>query len=283
MTGLFGDVRENNRPAPGVSHAERFGSLTERFPGWRRGRELLLIETGDHPVVPNSPPREPRRSPNTPLWFPVTKCSDQTAGPVYTVALRGSGSLIRVRAPRQIVFLPGILTVVGHSCAYALCELDSADLSLERHLLRILRRALPLTMQGVADLVAATQKTAQPASTHTRDDLGGLPPAARRILEEIRSASPGQSHWLAYERRGASALLESLVELGLVVVLGNGHLVDSGRYESLEAVAAELGEASPQQLAEAIGCSVGFARAFRGELLRRQALDSESSERDGEL
>ncbi len=291
MTGLFGDIDEpHNEGKSHFSHADRFGATSFVRLKWRRGRDLLLIEAAD---VGNGCigtfPGLPRLTSESSLWFPVAASSRRKTGPVYSVGVRSKGSLLRARSSLPVQFVPGALTVVGSRRAIVLCELDGSDASQQRQRLRFLKKG-EISRETLETMLAVSRnpRSVRAKDVHSDEDAGRtnepfrrMPPAARTILNQIRSAPLGESHIAPFERRGAGALMETLVERELVIVLSSGQIVDADRLEHLRRDAGRHGlPRSPREAAERWRTSVGTARALLA-VMRSHASESDRPHRFG--
>ena len=270
MVGSFGVIGEDvGADAGDLTHRQRFGARGRdprlRKLRWQSGRDVLLVQSTHSESDTNAtlPPR-PRRLADERLWIPVSDADSRVVGPTYRIGSQVVGSLIRIRAEKDVQFLPDLVVIVGSRRARVLGAIDSLDPSGRRQLEKV------ISVSRESDLDGRALFPGIPGDPGTDPPMGGLPPAAKTILTTIEQDMLGTSHVLSFQRRGAGGLVNLLEDRGLIRVLPSGQIISSGRYRELRETLAEPGlSLDPSHASKLWGTSVGMA----GALLDAYALD----------
>ncbi|MCK4515868.1 MAG: hypothetical protein KAU31_11450 [Spirochaetaceae bacterium] len=283
MVGAVGVIPEDVGPgAEDLSHDQRFGVQNDGDPRlqelhWRSGRDLLLVDVTSPGTDTSTllPPR-PKRVTDERLWIPVSDDDERVVGPIYRVGVRVSDPLIRVRAAEVVHFIPEMTVIVGIRRFRILGRLDGLDPSRRRQLEKMIQgsHGTALKSQALFPEPARASRSEPPSEPSS----GSLPPAARTILAAIEGEALGNSHVVAFQRRGAAALLSLLEKRGLIRILPSGQIVSASRYQELCDTLGDLElEFNRRQAAKLWNASVGMAGALLDQLARDRMVDKVSS------
>ncbi len=242
-------------------------------------QHLLCVSADDLRTAGSDPVSRSRGKP--PLPPRPAGAFDRTlsvSGAVVPVRISRRGALVYLRTSQPVSVGAGQSLTLDGTQLLLLATLDGLDPSGRATIRRRVAAVLPQLAETYPGMPERTRELASGIRPVSSRDQVVLNPVQRTLLARIAAAAPGTEHEAQHVKDGTVGQLSGLLDAGLVVRLGKGHLVAGAALASHLARVSEIVAAQPrtqqlEQISTELGCSKGFARELIGELLLRRASD----------